>query len=32
MWTMNPQVIVIECQSSAGGLSLGVMPWNVEQV
>ncbi|WP_318210790.1 hypothetical protein [Streptomyces sp. SJL17-1] len=32
MWTMNPQVVIIECQSSAGGLSLGVMPWNVEQV
>jgi hypothetical protein len=32
MWTMNPQVVIIECQSSAGDLSLGVMPWNVEHV
>ncbi|KAA6210248.1 DUF2550 family protein [Streptomyces filamentosus] len=32
MWAMNPQVVIIECQSSAGDLSLGVMPWDVEQV
>ncbi|MFF0088051.1 DUF2550 family protein [Streptomyces canus] len=32
MWAMNPQVVIIECQSSAGDISLGVMPWNVELV
>lgn len=32
MWGLNPQVAIIECQSSAGDLSLGVLPWNVEHV
>lgn len=32
MWGLNPQLIIIECQSSAGDLSLGVLPWDVEHV
>ncbi|MBD0707758.1 MULTISPECIES: hypothetical protein [unclassified Streptomyces] len=31
-WVVNPGAVVIECRSSAGDLSIGFMPWDMEDV